>query len=165
MKVLPKVRRAEGKTNYLKRKRMLEGAKPRVVIRKTNRYVVLQYVESKAAQDKVKFGITTKELLEHGWPKNKAGSLKSLPACYLAGIILGEKIKNEKSEAIVDIGLIRSTKGSRLYAAVKGIIDAGAKVKHNKNVFPEESRIKNKNVMEFFDKIKEKLIKEKAKHE
>ncbi len=165
MKILPKRRRAEGKTNYLRRKRMLEGKKPRIVIRKSNRYLALQYVESKAAQDKIKVGVGTKDLLKHGWPKDKSGSLKSLAACYLAGLLFGEKIKNEEETAIIDIGLIRSTKGSRIYAAVKGIVDAKANIIFNEKVFPDEKRIKTNNVKDFFDKVKDKITKEKQKND
>ena len=39
MKIIAKRRRIENKTNYTKRRRLLEGRKPRVVIRKTNRYI------------------------------------------------------------------------------------------------------------------------------
>ena len=89
MKIIPKRRRRESKTNYLKRKRLLEGKKPRVVVRKTNRYIIIQFVESKLAQDRILAGVTSKKLLAYGWPENKAGSLKGLAAGYLTGILFG----------------------------------------------------------------------------
>jgi large subunit ribosomal protein L18 len=153
MKIIAKRRRLENKTNYSKRMRLLEGRKPRIVIRKSNKYITLQYVESKAAQDAVKVSVISRDLLDYGWSKEKAGSLKSLGACYLAGFLFGNKIK-KMAPAILDLGLIRSTKGSRIYAAVKGINDAGFKLPCSEEVFPEEKRIKNPNNESFFEKIK-----------
>jgi len=139
MRIVSKRRRIEGKTNYAKRIRMLEGKKPRIIARKTNNYIILQYVESKFAQDAVKLSVTSKELLGYGWPEEKSGSLKSLGAAYLSGLLLGKKVKsklNTKEQLVLDTGLIRSTKGSRIYAAVKGMIDAGLKVSCSEEVFP-----------------------------
>ena len=58
-----KRRRKESKTDYLKRIKLLKSESPRVVFRKTNKYVIAQYVLSKGAQDKVVLGITSKKLL------------------------------------------------------------------------------------------------------
>jgi len=159
MKIIPKKRRRQNKTNYLKRRKLLESNKPRIVIRKTNKYILLQYIESDTAQDKVKYTITSKELMKHGWPKEAQGSLKSLPACYLTGLLFGKKIAKEKP-AILDTGLITSTKGSRLYAALKGIIDSGYKVKCKEEIFPKEDRIKNEKTKNFFEDIKNKILKQ-----
>lgn len=162
MKILAKQRRLEGRTNYTKRKRLLEAKKPRIVIRKTNRYIIIQYAESKLAQDSIKSSLTSKELVEYGWPEAKSGSLKSLGAAYLTGLAFGNKLKAaglDKKEAIPDTGLIRSTSGSRVYAALKGLIDAGVKINCSKEVFPDEKRIKSESLKEFFDKVKENITK------
>jgi large subunit ribosomal protein L18 len=156
MKILSKRRRHESRTNYLKRKRLLESRKARVVIRKSNKYITIQYIESKAAQDNVKVSITSKELLEYGWPQEKAGSLKSLPAAYLTGLLFGNKAKKLAS-AVLDTGLIRSTKGSKIYSALKGMVDAGFVISHNPEVFPAVERIENENAKGFFDKVKSKI--------
>jgi large subunit ribosomal protein L18 len=160
MKILPKKRRIENKTNYTKRKRLLEGRKPRVVIRKTNKYIIAQYIESFQAQDKIIKSAFSKELLEFGWPKEKEGSLKSLPAAYLTGLLLGKRIIKNK-EAILDTGLIRSTKGSKIYAALNGLVDSGFKIPFNKEVFPEKDRLESENVKDFFDKVKKKIMEVK----
>jgi large subunit ribosomal protein L18 len=151
MKLIPRRRRLEAKTNYTKRKKLLEGRKPRIVVRKTNRYLIIEYIESQAAQDNIKVNITSKELLKYGWPKENIGSLKSLGAAYLTGILFGKKI-GKMSPAILDTGLIRSTKGSRVYSVAKGIKDSGFDIPCGEKVFPEESRIKKD--FEFFDKVK-----------
>lgn len=163
MKVIAKRRRRENRTNYAKRKRLLEGKKPRIVIRKTNKYITIQFVESKLAQDCVKTGVSSKKLIEYGWPENKAGSLKSLAAGYLTGILFGRqisKLPEKHSDAILDIGLIKSSAGSRVYAALKGITESGAEItiKHNPKIFPKEDRIINDKTREFFDKVREKIM-------
>jgi len=156
MKELSKRRRLEGKTNYLKRMRLLEGRKPRIVVRKSNKYITLQYVESKLAQDSILVSVVSKDLLAYGWPEAKAGSLKSLGAAYLSGLLFGKKLGGKK-DYVVDTGLIRSTKGSKIYAALKGVSDAGLKIQIDKEVLPEEKRIKSNNLKDFFDKVKEKI--------
>lgn len=153
---LSKRRRIEGKTNYLKRMRLLEGKKPRIVVRKSNKYVTLQYVESKMAQDSVAVSVISKDLLDYGWPEAKAGSLKSLGAAYLAGFLFGKKLGSKK-EYVIDTGLIRSTKGSKIYAALQGISDAGLKIAIGKQMQPDEKRIKSDNLKDFFDKVKDKI--------
>ena len=155
MILIPRRRRLEGKTNYTKRMRLLEARKPRIIIRKSNKYITVQYVESKFAQDNVKVSVTSKNLLEYGWPKDKSGSLKSLAAAYLTGLLFAKKAKGLK-EAILDTGLIRSTKGSRLYAALMGVVEGGFKTPHNTKMFPEEKRVKT---LEFFEKVKGAIAK------
>ena len=152
---LDKKRRRQYKTNYSKRLVLLKGNCARLVVRKTNKYVILQLVESKNAKDKVRYSVNTKELLKHGWPKNKAGSLKSIPACYLGGLLLGKKSEKIK-KVILDTGLIPNTKGSRVYAVVKGISDAGIEINYNEKVLPSQDRIEGKHIKELdFNKIKE----------
>src|SRR3990167_5932925 len=93
--VLVKRRRREGKTDYRKRLVLLTGQATRLVVRKTNRYIILQLVESKQAQDRVIATISTQSLLNNGWPAEKAGSLKSLSAAYLAGFALAKKMHSQ----------------------------------------------------------------------
>jgi len=152
-------RKKERKTSYKKRLGMLKSGKARVVIRKTNKYVIVQLVESRGAQDKVVFSISSKELLKHGWPKELGGSLKSVSAAYLTGYLAGKKIKVDR--AILDLGLQRSFYGGRLYAALKGLVDAGVKIEHDKKIFPSEERISGKhlkeNVQKAFESVRGKL--------
>ncbi|MEK6820312.1 MAG: 50S ribosomal protein L18 [Nanoarchaeota archaeon] len=157
-----KKRRREGKTDYKARMEMLKARKPRIIFRKTSRYIIGQYVKSEDAKDKVMINLTSKELLKYGWPESSRGSLKSLPACYLAGFLLGKKILEEKpEEAILDIGLLKSIKGSRIYAFLKGVVDAGVKIKVKEKMFPDESRLRGRhirnNIAEIFNKVKEKI--------
>lgn len=154
-----KRRRREGKTDYKARLKLLESAVPRIVIRKTNKYIIVQYVETKEAQDFVRLGASSKELLKHGWPHK--GSLKSLSACYLTGILLGEKIKKINQDAVIlDIGLSRNIKKGRIYAVLKGLIDSGLNIKHKKDILPDEKRIKGEHLKNKInlEEIKNKIL-------
>ena len=73
---LDKKRRRQGKTNYTKRLILLKGNFLRLVVRKSNKYLVLQIIESSHAQDKVLYSVNTKELLKQAWPEAKKGSEK-----------------------------------------------------------------------------------------
>ena len=168
MKTL-KRRRRENKTDYRIRINLLKGGVPRVVFRKSARYIIIQYVLSEEARDKVIIGTTSKTLMKYGWPEDMRGSLKSLPASYLTGLFFGKKIVREKLETpILDLGMIRSVNKSRFFAFIKGLVDAGVKIKSDKKAFPDEERIRGKNLKRDFSvmfvKIKNKIegnIKEK----
>lgn len=163
---VPKRRRREGKTDYKLRMGLLKSGKPRVVFRKTNSYIIGGYVESKEAKDKVVVNAVSKELLSYGWPESSRGSLKSLPASYLTGFLLGKKIldkinKKGKAEGVFDIGLLRSIKKSRVYAFLKGIRDSGVKITGKEELFPDEKRIKGEHlkIKLEIEKIKENIEK------
>jgi len=135
--------------------------KPRIVCRKTNKYIIGQYVESREAKDKVIVGIDSRELLKYGWPESARGSLKSLPACYLTGLLLGKKVADikDKAEGVFDMGLLRNVPKSRAYAFLKGVIDAGIDAKAKEEIFPEEGRLKGSHLKNKIDieKIKGKI--------
>ena len=155
-------RRKEFKTDYGKRIKLLKSEKPRIVFRKTNRYLIVQYVVSDEAKDKVVFGLTSKELLKYSWPKSAIGGLKSLTASYLTGYLAGKKILKEKLEQpIIDLGMIRVLHKTKVYSFIKGLIDAGLKISCKEKVFPEENRIKGEHMKNKtpFDEIKSKLEK------
>ncbi|MFA5258586.1 MAG: 50S ribosomal protein L18 [Candidatus Pacearchaeota archaeon] len=151
-----KRRRIENKTNYKRRLGLLKSNSLRLVIRKTNKYLTLQIIESRDSEDKVVYSATTKDLLKLGWSKEKEGSLKSTTASYLAGLLLGKKAKDVKGRLVLDLGLIPNTKGSRVYAAVKGIADSGIKINYDEKVVPSKESIegKNNNLTEMFSKVK-----------
>ena len=85
MKRVVKHRRREGKTDYRAREKLLGGRFPRVVLRISNKYFTGQLIESVEAKDSVKIGLSSKALLNYGWPKEKSGGLKSKVAGYLTG--------------------------------------------------------------------------------
>lgn len=150
---IDKRRRRENKTDYLKRRNMLKGNVPRLVFRKTNKYILLQYVTSKEAQDKIEIGLTSKDLLKYGWPKESEGSLKTIPASYLIGYLMGKKISEKNLERpIVDFGMIRTLHKTKIYAFLKGMQDSGIEIKCNEEFFPEEDRIIGKHMKKDFSK-------------
>ena len=163
MKTL-KRRRQENKTDYAKRIKLLKGELPRIVIRKTNKYISIQHVTSKEAQDKIEAGINSKVLLNYGWPKEAKGSLKSIHAAYLTGYLFGKKISQQGKEKdiIIDFGMIRNLHKTKIYAAVKGLIDAGVQIKYKKDIFPDENRIKGNHMKNKInvESIKSKITKE-----
>lgn len=151
-------RRLEAKTDYKSRLELLKSGKPRIVIRKTNRYMVVQIVTSNLAQDSIVFGTSSKVLLTKGWPEAQAGGLKSLPAAYLTGFFVGKQVKGKIKEAIVDIGMHRNIQKSRVYAVVKGIVDAGLPVAHGEEALPSEKDFeRNTKTRETFTKVKKAL--------
>lgn len=153
-----KRRRKEAKTDYNARLALLKADKPRLVIRKTNRYILTQIIESDTAQDRVTAEASSKELLAKGWPKEKEGSLKSLPAAYLTGFLLVKKLKVKLNEVVFDSGLNRNIAGSRIYAALKGAVDAGLKVPVGEKSLPSSETIeKNEKLKTVFRKVKESL--------
>nr|AJS13353.1 large subunit ribosomal protein L18 [uncultured archaeon] len=153
-----KRRKLEGKTDYGKRLKLLKSNSPRLVFRKTNRYIISQYITSKAAQDKIEIGITSKKLKKFGWPDEFQGSLKSIPAAYLTGLAMGKEInKKGLKTPIVDFGMMRVLAKNKGYAFLKGIVDAGVKIKCDEKQFPEEERIQGKNMREDFSKTFEQI--------
>ncbi|MCC5994054.1 MAG: 50S ribosomal protein L18 [Candidatus Aenigmarchaeota archaeon] len=138
-------RRREGKTNYRKRLKLLLSGKPRLVYRKTLKYIIGQIIEFDKKGDKTLVGITSKILQKYGWKF----ACDNTPASYLTGYLLGKMalFKGIK-EAILDIGLYTSTKGGRMYAFAKGAIDAGLSVPCSEEMFPSEDRIKGLHISE-----------------
>jgi large subunit ribosomal protein L18 len=150
-------RRLENKTDYKARLELLKSGRARLIARKSNRFIIAQIVTSELAQDKVLATANSKELLAKGWPKEKSGSLKSLPAAYLTGMLLVKKLKSPVKEAILDSGMYRNVKKSRIYAVVKGAIDAGLKVPASQEALPSNEDLKRN---EGLAPILEKLSKE-----
>lgn len=154
-------RRRECKTDYKSRMGMIKSDLPRIVIRKTNRYILLQLVETDESRDKVLMTTISKELIKYGWDEKDVGSLKSISAAYLSGIIMAKKIK--KGKFIIDLGMAITQPGGRLSAAVKGLLDGGLEINANKKIFPSEERINGKHLKKEFkdnlNKVKENIIK------
>ena len=50
--------------------------------------------------------------------------------------------------AVLDIGLAASSTGNRVYAALKGMVDAGLDIPHGEAVLPSEDRISGRHISE-----------------
>ncbi|MBN1275162.1 50S ribosomal protein L18 [Candidatus Woesearchaeota archaeon] len=160
-RTVPYRRKREGKTNYKKRLELLKGRTHRLVIRRTNKHLIMQIVDYHPDGDRVIIGVSSKKLEGMGWKH----SAKNLPACYLTGLLLARAAKeHEVAHAVLDLGLQTPIKGSRLYAALKGAIDGGLDVPASDEVFPPEDRLIGKHVQgapiaEAFSKLKEAITK------
>jgi len=158
MKKTQRKRRKENKTDYKNRIDLLKSEKPRLVFRKTNKYFIIQYILSEEGKDKIVFGTTSKDLLRNGWPESFKGSLKSIPAAYLTGYLVGKKIQAKKLETpIVDLGMIRTLHKTKVFGFLKGIIDSGLEISCKEEAFPEEERISGASMKEDFSKEFEKI--------
>ncbi len=134
-----KRRRRENRTDYKLRTGLLKSGIVRIVVRRTNKYFILQAVESNEAQDRVVATVTSKDLLKNGWDAKAGGSLKSVPAGYLIGLLLAKKLG--KGKFIMDLGMARTESGSRIFAVVKGLIDGGLDISADEKAFPSEERL------------------------
>lgn len=159
MRGLPKRRRHEHRTDYGSRLSLLKSSKARLVIRKTNRYMLAQIVTSKLAQDTVVINVSSKDLLSHGWPEAQQGSLKGRAAGYLTGFLVAKTaIKAGIKEVIIDMGMNRNVKKSRIFSVVKGAIDGGLNIPAGEKSLPttEEVTVEEKTAS-LVEKIKTKL--------
>ena len=139
-------RRREGKTDYKLRLGLVRSGKPRAVVRTSNKYVYVQIVEAQPSGDVVRASASSKELAKLGWK----GGTGNLPSAYLTGTLAGRRALTKGiKEAILDIGLRPSTKGSRLYAALKGLTDAGLKVPHSEEILPSTARLGGAHIAEY----------------
>jgi len=150
-------RRREKKTNYKNRLALIKSGKTRLVIRKSLSNISVQFIDYKHNGDATITSATSVELKKLGW-----SNTGNICAAYLTGLLAGKKAKNKKiEEAILDLGLQTSTKGSRIYAALKGVLDSGVKVPHSKEILPSEDRIKGKHISEEivkkFEEVKKKI--------
>lgn len=150
-KSVPFRRKREGKTDYKKRLMLLKSGRRRFVVRKSLKNIITQIVEYSPKGDKVITSASSKDLEKYGYKFSKG----NLVAAYLTGFLLGKRSKKKgANDAILDLGLNISIKGSRIYAAVKGAIDAGLKVPCSPEILPSDDRIKGAHIKSYAEKIK-----------
>ena len=135
---VPFRRRREGKTDYYRRTRLVVADAPRMVVRRTNRYIIIQLVTAEMDGDRTVVAANSKELESYGYK----GSMSNTPAAYLTGMLFAAKAKKANYDrAVLDIGLHRATPGARVFAALKGAVVAGLDVPHGESVLPSEERL------------------------
>jgi large subunit ribosomal protein L5e len=158
-------RRRECKTDYAARKRLIlqdknkyRTPKYRLVVRRTKRDVICQIFSSDLTHDVCVQSAYSHELRRYGV---RVG-LTNYAAAYCTGLLLARRINNKfqlkyegKAEAdgeefaveadpedkapfkaLLDVGLARTTTGSRIFGALKGAVDGGLNVPHNSKRFP-----------------------------
>ncbi len=142
---VPFRRRREGKTDYRHRIALLKAGKVRAVVRKSNKVTRVQFIGYSAKGDVVVASAVSTDLAELGW----TGSGKSTPGAYLTGLLAGKRAKEKGiEEAVLDIGLREPTKGATVFAALKGILDAGVEIPHSDEMLPDNDRISGKHMKE-----------------
>ncbi|MGI6483640.1 MAG: 50S ribosomal protein L18 [Methanobacterium sp.] len=139
-------RRREGKTDYGARLKLIALDKHRLVVRVTGNHTTAQIVDVELSGDQTVVSAHSQELKNMGW----LASGKNTSAAYLTGYLCGKKaVKEGIDAAVMDIGLQSSTKGSRVYAVLKGAIDAGLEVPYKDVVLPDEDRVKGEHIVQY----------------
>jgi len=140
-------RRRKGKSDYQLRKALVVSGLPRLVIRGSLKNIVAQLVKAEIDGDKVIVSAHSGELTKkYGWQ----GGCGNLSAAYLTGLLCGYKaIGQGFKETVLDIGLQYPSKGSRVFAALKGVLDAGVTVSHDRDKLPSKERIEGQHVVEY----------------
>ncbi len=135
---VPFRRRREGKTDYYQRTRLVVADVPRMVVRKSNRHIIIQLVTAEMEGDKTLVAANSAELEKYGYK----GSTSNTPAAYLTGMLFAAKAKKANYDsAILDIGLNRATPGARVFAALKGAVEAGLEIPHGEEILPSDERV------------------------
>lgn len=155
---IPFRRRREGRTDYRHRLRLLRSEKPRAVVRRSLNNVNVQIVRFEPRGDAILVSANSKELVRLGWDRGTG----NVPAAYLTGYLAGKRaISRDVNEAVLDIGLHKPTKGSRVFATLKGLVDAGMTIPHSAEVLPTEERLRGEHLgpeaSHAFAAFKEKL--------
>lgn len=156
---------AEGKTDYRARNRLINQDKNkyntpkyRLVVRFTNKDIIAQIISASITGDSVLASAYAHELPQYGL---KVG-LTNYAAAYCTGLLLarrvlkmldldqeyegnveatGEDFSVEPAEtrrpfrALLDVGLIRTTTGNRVFGALKGALDGGLDIPHSDKRF------------------------------
>ncbi|ESZ92263.1 hypothetical protein SBOR_7352 [Sclerotinia borealis F-4128] len=161
-------RRRSGKTDYYARKRLITQAKNkynapkyRLVVRFTNRDIVMQIVTSEITGDKVFCAAYSHELKAYGIDHG----LTNWAAAYCTGLLIARRVlkklgmdedftgveeadgeyqlteaagdeERRPFKAFLDVGLQRTSTGARIFGAMKGASDGGILVPHSENRFP-----------------------------
>jgi large subunit ribosomal protein L18 len=146
---VPFRRRREGRTDYRRRAALLRSGVPRAVVRKSNRGVTIQFVEYRAGADFVVASAVSKELVKLGWTLPG----KNTPGAYLTGLLAGTRAKEKGvDEAVLD---------NLMFAALKGLLDAGVDIPHSDKMLPSDDRLAGKHLREgtaaAFEDVKKKI--------
>jgi len=146
-------RRREGKTDYHARRRMISSGRPRLVVRITDTRVIVQIMQALPQGDRTVAAADSRQLAQYGW----SGGPKNLPAAYLTGYLAARQaLQAGVSAAVTDLGLVQPIKGSRIFSAIKGAIDAGVQVPSTKEMLPQEKRIRGDHIAAYVKDLSKK---------
>ena len=129
------------------------------MVRKSLKHTIVQFIKFDSQGDQILASASSIELRKLGWNM----STSNLPAAYLTGLLAGKRaIANKIESAVLDLGLYTPVKGSKLFASLSGMLDAGIDIPHGKEILPAEERIQGKHISNTmpveFEKIKNKIL-------
>jgi len=151
---VPFRRRREGRTDYRQRQRLLRSRIPRAVVRLSLRNATVQFIAFDPVGDKVLAQASSLELGDMGW----TAPTGNIPSAYLTGYLAGKRaVASGVEEAVLDIGQKVPAKGSNVFAALKGMLDAGVEIPHGEDVLPSDDRLKGKHINEEIEKMIEEV--------
>jgi large subunit ribosomal protein L18 len=143
-------RNRQRKTNYRKRAALLISKSPFITIKISDQNVTSQVLKATRSGDVVISSVHSRELKNHGWK----GSMNSLPACYLTGLLVGKKsIEKGTDTAILYTGKDPFT--TRIAACLKGIVAAGLNVPVSNKSLPKDDRISGEHIVKYAKILKE----------
>lgn len=154
-------RRREGKTDYSKRLALLKSGKPRLVVRKTNRFILAQVTSTGEKGDLTITSVSSRDLKKFGFDGKS-----NTPSAYLTGLLCAVKAMEKKvSEVVFDAGLHTPSKGSVVFATLKGAVDGGLKANFGEEKMPSADRTEGKHLQaKGFAEAKAKILSQsKAK--
>ena len=141
---MPFRRRREQKTDYRKRLAMVKSGSVRLVIRTSNKRITAQAIKYDPKGDITIANADSRELAKYSFY-----GTNNTPSAYLTGLLLGKRMPANEKAGILDIGLKTPSHGSVVFAALKGIADAGVRVAFDEKAAPSEDRITGKVLDEY----------------
>ncbi|MDI6642515.1 MAG: 50S ribosomal protein L18 [Candidatus Hodarchaeaceae archaeon] len=149
-------RKREGKTDYRRRLRLLRSGVPRLVTRISLKHTITQVVRATPVGDMTLASAHSKQLGGFGWK----GHTSNIPTAYLVGLLCGYRaVKAGVKECALDIGAHNPTRQAKVFAILKGALDAGLQIPHEAEVLPPEDRIKGTHISRYAAELKEKNAK------
>ncbi|MEW6035155.1 MAG: 50S ribosomal protein L18 [Candidatus Micrarchaeota archaeon] len=149
-------RRREGKTNFAKRLALVKSGKTRMVVRRSNKGVLVQFVDFDPKGDRTLLTVSGTHLLKlYKWPAKR-----NVWTAYLAGLMAGKMAqKKGVKEFVLDMGMYVPSKGSVIFAAQKGAADSGLSTLFDKEKVPE-GKLSNppEKYKDMFGQVKSKII-------
>lgn len=138
------------KTNYRKRSGILIGRRPFIITKISGQNISAQSLKPTLTGDIVIASAHSRELIRHGWK----GSMNSMPACYLTGLLLGKKtIERGATNAVLYTGNNPFT--TKVAACLKGIVDSGIKIPVSKESFPSDDRVSGEHIANYAKLLKD----------
>ncbi|MFA5077262.1 MAG: 50S ribosomal protein L18 [Candidatus Micrarchaeia archaeon] len=154
--IMPFRRRREGRTDYRRRLSLVRGGETRMVVRRSNKGFLIQFVEYSELGDKTLYTMHSSQLKKlFNFP-----SKCNTPTAYLSGLYAGKHAQSKGVKAAVADISATASKGANVFAAVKGAIDSGVKIPFDESkVVPERlSGSHLKNVGAAFEEAKKKIL-------